>query len=197
MMVVSLRRSMPRLLDQVRLGIPDDVLLRQIQRDTSGDWSGINNAAFETFGQFVVGVHGGRIASMYDITGYSPGEEAGRIRFDVNPAHGFENLIGQPVPGGAWKRGEARPVRYVDTAAFIQHFHDRGPLGDAGPEDEIDRKIVEFVRAEAAGDAGTPGVAAASVDALLAEVEVAPDTRGGIRVTVPMGTRVTVVQRTT
>lgn len=195
MMVVSLRRSMPRLLDQVRLGIPDDVLLQQIRRDTSGDWSGISNAAFEEFGQFVVGVHGGRIASMYDITGYSPGEEVGRIRFDVTPAYGFEDLIGQPVPGGAWKRGEARPVRYVATSAFIQHFHERGLLGDAGPEDEIDRKIVEFVRAEAAGGTGAPGAAAASVDALLADVEVAPDTRGGIRVTVPLGTRVTVVQR--
>ncbi|MBF4762789.1 hypothetical protein ISU07_06590 [Nocardioides islandensis] len=187
---------MPRLLDQVRLGIPDDVLLEQIQRDTAGEWSGISSAAFEKFGQFVVGVHGGRIASMYDITGYGPGEEAGRIRFDVTPAYGFEDLIGQPVPGGAWKRGEARPVRYVDTSAFLQHFHERGLLdGGASPEDEIERKIVEFVRAEAAVDAGMPS-AAASGAALLADVEVAPDTRGGIRVTVPMGTRVTIVQRT-
>ena len=191
MMVVSLRRSMPRL-----LGIPDDVLLEQIQRDTSGDWSGISNAAFEEFGQFVVGVHGGRIASMYDITGYGPGEEAGRIRFRVNPAYGFEDLIGQPVPGGAWKRGEARPVRYVDTHAFLQHFHERGLLANAADhEHEIDDKIVEFVRAEAAVDPGTSGAAATGA-ALLAEVDVAPEPRGGIRVTVPMGTRVTIVQRT-
>ena len=96
MMVVSLRRSVPRLLDRVRLGIPDNTVLEQIRRDTSGEWSGISNAAFEKFGQFVVAAHGGRIASMYDITGYGPGEEAGRIRFDVTPAYGFEDLIGQP-----------------------------------------------------------------------------------------------------
>jgi hypothetical protein len=67
--------------------------------------------------------------------------------------------------------------------------------GDAGREDEIERKLVEFVRAEAAVEAGMPG-AAASGTALLADVEVALDTCGGIRVTVPMGPRVTIVQRT-
>lgn len=195
MMVVNLRRSMPRLVDQVRLGIPDDVLLEQIQRDTTGDWSGISTAAFEEFGQYVVGVHGDRIASVYDITGFTLGEGAGRIRFEVMPAYAMADLIGQPVPGGAWKRGEARPVRYVDTQAFMQHFFERGLLGDDGDAEEIFRRIVDFVRAEAQGGTAMPSKSTASVEELLADIEVVTDPRGGIRVTVPMGTRVTIVQR--
>jgi hypothetical protein len=195
MMVVSLRRSMPRLLDQLRLGVPDDVLLEQITRDTTGEWGGISIGAIEEFGQYVVGVHGDRIASVYDITGYSPTDKPGRIRFDVVPADSLADLIGQTVPGGAWKRGEARPVRYVDTRAFLQHFFKLGLLGDDGAEGEVDRRIVDFVRTEALGGTGPASKSVVSVQNLLDDVEVVADPRGGIKVTVPLGTRVTVVQR--
>jgi hypothetical protein len=88
------------------------VLLEQIQRDTAGEWSGISSAAFEKFGQFGVGVHGGRIASMYDITGYGPGEEAGRIRFDVRPRtfSRTSSASRSPVAPGSEARRD-RPLR--------------------------------------------------------------------------------------
>jgi hypothetical protein len=188
-MVVNLRQSMPRLLQHVRDGIPDDVILEQIERDTTTAWAGISLSARQAYADYVVGVHGAHIASVYKIDSCDLRAVPGRVRFDVSSAPRFAAMIGEPVPGGSWKRGEARPVRYVETAAVEEHFREQGmEFTSDGPTPE--ERIVEFVRSAAA-----PAPIVSGSGSILDQVEVAKDPRGGITVTVPLGTKVTVVQR--
>ncbi len=183
---------MRRLVEQVRLGIPDDVLLEQLERDTTAEWAGVSSEALYEYGgtgstDYLVGVYRDQIVSIYYIRGWHAGEQPGRVVFDVQPAMEMAAAIGQPVPGNPWKRGEARPVRYFDTRTFVRDLDDRGVLNiydDAG-DDAVDRCMVAVIRDLASPAAQSP----------LAGVEVAADPRGGIRVTVPLGTKVTIVQR--
>lgn len=192
MIVVNLKRSMRRLTEQVRLGIPDDVLLEQLKHDTTTEWAGVSSDALYEYGgtesnDYLVGVSGDRIVSIYYITGWHNGQQPGRIVFDVAPAVGMAGAIGQPAPGGPWKRGEARPVRYFDTRSFVGELADRGVLeayDDAG-DDAVDLRMVEVIRDLASPAAQSP----------LEGVIVETDPRGGVRLTVPLGTKVTVVQR--
>ncbi len=211
MIVVNLKRSMRRLMEQVRLGIPDDVLLQQIKHDTTTEWSGLSKQSLDRYGKewnglstealyehggreqrdYLLGIYGDQIVSVYYITGWRRREDR-RVVFDVEPAIEMAGAIGQPVPGGLWKRGEARPVRYFDTSTFVRDLDDRGALDaydDAG-DDAVDRRMVQVIRALAAPPSQT-----ASPLSPLDGVEVEPDPRGGVRVTVPMGTKVTLVQR--
>jgi len=195
--VVNLKRSMRRLIEQVRLGIEDDALLQHIKRDTTTEWSGLSKQALYAYGgtesnDYLLGVYGDQIVSVYYITGWHAGEERGRIVFDVAPAVEMAGAIGQPVPGGPWKRGEARPVRYVHTSTVVRDLEDRGVLEayDNAGDDAVDRRMVELIRALA-----EPPSQTASSLSPLEGVEIEPDPRGGVRVTVPMGTKVTVVQR--
>jgi hypothetical protein len=195
MIVVNLKKSMERLLADVRLGIPDDVLLEQIKHDTVGDWGGISQQAYEQHGNYIVGVHGDRIASAYRIVGLQAPESPGRWRFDVEDAVELCDVIGEPVPGGAWKRGEARPVRYVQTSAFMRQFQATSEAAAEHDDDEVNRRIVQYVRSQAASSSATATRSSSTVEDLLGEVAVEVDPRGGVRVTVPLGTRVTIVQR--
>jgi hypothetical protein len=193
--VVNLKRSMDRLLSNVQLGIPDDVLLQQIKHDTLGDWGGISVDALEEYGQYVLGVHGDRIASAYRIVGLAAPEHPGRKRFDAVDAVELADVIGRPVPGGAWRRGQARPVRYLDTEVFMRHFDSSADDASKYDDDEVARRMVAYVREQAVSSTATASKSASAVEDLLSEVTVEAEPRGGIRVTVPMGTKVTIVQR--
>jgi hypothetical protein len=208
-----LKRSMRRVIDQVRLGIEDEDLLRLIKDVSTTEWSGLSKQALDRYSpewngeglsveelnkhggreqrDYLLGIYGEQVVSVYHITGWHRGQERGRIAFDVTPAVEMAGAVGQPVPGGPWKRGEARPVRYFDTSTFVEHLSARGVLDtydDAG-DDAADRRMVEVVRALAE----LPRPPAATLSPLDG-VRVTPDPRGGVRVTVPMGTKVTVVQ---
>jgi hypothetical protein len=70
-----------------------------------------------------------------------------------------------------------------------KHFEEKGvAFDDGGPS--IEKRIVDFVRSSAA-----PAPIIDGTGTLVDQVEVAKDPRGGITITVPMGTKVTVVQR--
>lgn len=188
MMVVNLRQTMPRMLDEVRNGIADDTLLDMVKYHTTTAWAGISLSAQEQFGDYVVGVYGAHIVSAYKINSFVKHAEPDRLRFDVESAPEMAFMIGQQVPGGSWKRGEARPVRYVDTRAVIAHFDEKGLISDDGPTS--DERMVAFVNSLAAPTPIPDGAATT-----LGQVDVVKDPRGGITVTVPMGTKVTVIQR--
>lgn len=202
MIVVNVKHSMRRLIEQVRAGIPDDALLEEIKRITTTKWSSIGRQVLETYGperdpnvkalyehggtdleDFILGVNGDQIVSVYKIVGWHRSQDEDRkVVFDVSPARcEMAAVIGQPVPGGPWKRGEARPVRYVDTGTFVAGLTEV----DDADDDAVNRRIVEVIRGLAAP---------APSRSPLEGVEIEPDPRGGIRVTVPMGTKVTVVQ---
>src|SRR5687768_1292401 len=127
MIITHLKKSMPALLMNRRRGVPDDVLLDQIRVKTQGDWQGVAPAAIEEFGDYIAGAYEGQVVSVYKITGYaydSMPVSHRRVTFEVVDAPELGQLIGQPCPGGAWRRGEARPVRYIPTTE-VMHFMDR------------------------------------------------------------------------
>lgn len=201
--VVNIKHSVKRLVDQVRLGIPDDVLLAQLELDTTTKWAGLGKQVLESYGpsaqalyehgkaeedDFILGVSGDQIVSVYTIRGWRRSEDD-RVIFNVDRARAeMAAAVGQPTPGGPWKRGEARPIRYVDTQVFVRELYRRGVMDayEDADDDAVERRMVEVVRALAEPTTATP---------VLDGVDVVRDPRGGIRVTVPMGTKVTIVQR--
>ncbi|MGL5858316.1 MAG: hypothetical protein ACRC35_07930 [Angustibacter sp.] len=64
----------------------------------------------------VLGAYRGTVVSVYTITGFDRNDE-GRVRWEGSSADEFAGLIGQPLPGGDWKRGQARPLRPVQVTA--------------------------------------------------------------------------------
>lgn len=200
MIVVNIKHSLKRLVDDVRLGIPDDVILEQLKHITTTKWSGLSKEMLETFRprahelyehgdsteeDYIMGVTGDRIVSVYTIRGWHRADD-NRVVFDVGRARPeMAAALGQPTPGGPWKRGEARPIRYIDTQVFNRelardHEMDLYDVGD------VERRMIEVVRALA----GPPPATSP-----LEGVDVERDPRGGVRVTVPLGTKVTIVQR--
>ncbi|GAA4153889.1 hypothetical protein GCM10022286_00820 [Gryllotalpicola daejeonensis] len=104
MIAVNLRRSYP----DVQNGS------RTLEDVTLGNWAGVSDEAAARFGDVVIGVYGDEVVSAYDTTGWARVEE-GRVRFDGVESVEFEKLIGQKPPVAPWTRGQARPVKYVDT----------------------------------------------------------------------------------
>ncbi|QSR30802.1 MULTISPECIES: hypothetical protein [Nocardioides] len=205
MIVVNIKHSLKRLIDQVRLGIPDDVLLEQLESDTTTKWAGLGKQALEAHrpradalyehgkseeDDYLVGVSGDQIVSVYEIRGWRRAEDDDRrVIFNVSRARAeMAAAVGQPTPGGPWKRGESRPIRYVDTQLFIGELHRRGLVAayEDAEVDAVERRMVEVVRTLAG-----PTKATSPLDG----VDLERDPRGGIRITVPMGTKVTIVQR--
>lgn len=202
MIVVNIKHSVKRLVDDVRLGIPDDVLLEQLKHVTTSKWAGLGKQMLHTIGpsaealyehgkseedDFILGVSGDQIVSVYKIRGWHRSDDD-RVVFDVDPARSeMAAAVGAPTPGGPWKRGEARPIRYVDTQVFVGELYRRDAAVDDYEDGDVERRMVELVRALA----GPPPQATSPLDG----VDVERDPRGGIRVTVPMGTKVTIVQR--
>ncbi|MEI5582276.1 MULTISPECIES: hypothetical protein [unclassified Agromyces] len=103
MIVVNLKRSYPL----VQLGTAD------LNDVTLGAWAGVTDEAIERFGDVILGVYQDKVVSAYDITGHS--REDDRVTFEGNESAEFEHLIGQQSPVPAWKRGQARPTRYIET----------------------------------------------------------------------------------
>lgn len=202
MIVVNIKQSVKRLVDDVRLGIPDDVLLEQLEHVTTTKWAGVNGDTVRSFGpnsteiveydrpasdDFLLGVSGDQIVSVYTLIGWRRSDEDDRVVFQVARARSeMAAAVGQPPPGGPWKRGEARPIRYVDTNVFVRDLYKRDPAVDDYQDDDVERRMVEVIRALAGPTRTT---------SLVDGVEVERDPRGGVRVTVPMGTKVTIVQR--
>jgi hypothetical protein len=127
MIVVNLKRSFP----MVQLGTAD------LGKVTLGAWAGVNDEALDRFGDVILGVFQEKVVSAYDITGHSR-DESGRIIFEGNESEEWGHLIGQDSPVPAWKRGQARPVRYIDTEAVRSGVADVDLL-----EEGVRRAVVE------------------------------------------------------
>lgn len=200
MIIANIKPSVKRLVEDVRLGIDDALILEQLQHITTTKWASLNDDSIRSFApdpellykngdpatdDFILGVSGDQIVSVYTILGWH--REDNRVVFDVARARSeMAAAVGQPPPGGPWKRGEARPIRYVDTFKFVRELYQRDPKVDDYQDGDVERRMVEVIRALAGPPPAT---------SLLEGVEVERDPRGGVRVTVPMGTKVTIVQR--
>lgn len=192
MIVTHLPQTYPSVLSSMMSSRDRRDVLAKLAEFTLGDWTRVSDAAIEQYGDVVVGVYRGRVVSAFDVTGFTRSDE-GLVIFAGVPSQKWAWLIGSEVPGGPWKRGEARPVRYFESSAvFDQHEGlEKHVVGVQDPED----RMFEVAEAHAHKELQAQRVAHEPAATLLERVEVALNPRGGINVTVPAGTRVTVIPR--
>ncbi|WP_460446335.1 hypothetical protein [Angustibacter aerolatus] len=81
-----------------------------------GDWAALAEAKLHQYGDAIVGVAAGRVVAAYDITGWERVQDD-RVRFQGTPSSRWAHLVGSASPV-VWTRGQARPIRYFDTAAL-------------------------------------------------------------------------------
>lgn len=106
MIFVHLSKSWPDVLKGIRTAA--DVTL--------GDWALIADRAITQYGDTVIGVYEGEIVAVYDIDQDNPYTRSvdGRVRFNGKPSTEWAHLVGDASPV-TWVRGQARPVRYLNT----------------------------------------------------------------------------------
>lgn len=200
MIIVHLKQSMPVLMMEKRRGAPNDVLLDFLREKTRGDWAGIKQDSIEAYGDYVVGAYEGLVVSVYKVTGDGRTDSLpeSRVVFEVEDAPEMAWMIGRRCPGGRWKRGEARPVRYFTTTEVLWSYeHEEGVTRsemETARNVEIDDVMLSCIEEIARPD--QPVNVADASGTVLDDVEVKVNPRGGIIVKVPAGTRVLIVPRT-
>jgi hypothetical protein len=198
MIIVHLKKSMPVLLMEKRRGVPNDVLLDFLREKTRGDWAGIKQDSIDAYGDYIVGAYEGLVVSVYKVVGDTRTDSLPekRVVFEVEDAPEMAWMIGRQCPGGRWKRGEARPVRYFTTTEVLWSYeHEEGVTRS---EMQVDDVEMDDVMLSCIEEIARPDQRVAVADAsgtVLDDVEVEINPRGGIIVNVPAGTRVLIVPR--
>lgn len=83
---------------------------------TLGEWAQVPEEALTEFGDAILGVYKHEVVSAFDIDGWTRDPETGRVTFTGTESERWAHLIGGPNPGPRWTQGQARPVKYLDTA---------------------------------------------------------------------------------
>lgn len=213
MIVVSLKRSYPNLLNDVRSQSP--MANFALEGITRGNWPKMKEETLDGYLDYVVGTFNGMIVSAYPIDRIETGPND-TIQFEGSEeTSGFdalwrsthrsnasnvpgEWLIGCPVPGGPWRRGESRGTRRYLLEDYVG---DHPELGDRIGEDFGGRMADNLVNYFATGGpiatedypqlssldafqpAATPGTG----------VTVVRQPGGTVVITIPTGTRAQVL----
>lgn len=111
-LAVNIARTYPTVIRLALDGRPADQLER-LEHVSLGDWARVSEKD-ATSVELILGSYLGTIVSAYSLTGHTRDGE-GRVRWTGRPADDFAGLIGTPLPGGDWKRGQARPLRKVQV----------------------------------------------------------------------------------
>lgn len=211
MIVTSLKRSYPNLLDDVRKG--SSALLPELRLEgiTRGNWKKMNAATLEGYLDFVVGTYDNMIVSAYKVDRVESLDDgtilfAGPSPFNERPGNDWlglpssnashapgEWLIGCPMPGGAWRQGESRGTRRYSTKAYLA---DHPELADRVDEDFGGRMATNLVEHLATGKSialgDYPQLASAGASSQMAAetgVTVVRQPGGTVVITIPTGTR--------
>lgn len=104
MLVANVSRTWPEVLAG-RRSAEDSVL---------GDWAAMAEPRLHQYGDAILGAANGTVVAAYDIEGWERLEDD-RVRFHGPASTRWAHLIGMPSPV-LWTRGQARPIRYVDSA---------------------------------------------------------------------------------
>jgi len=116
MILVNLSKTWPEVMTRT-----DDA-----QRATLQDWAGISDDSLDTYGDVILGIYRNHVVTAYDITGWKRLPDH-RVRFTGVESKMWKHLIGTANPAEPWTRGQARPVKYLDTRVLTE--------GTVQPED--------------------------------------------------------------
>jgi hypothetical protein len=210
MIVASLKRSYPELIRNPSNTLPDTYKLQGI---TTGDWPKLTVESLAGFDDVLVGTYDNMIVTAYRITGTSLVDYDGveKTRFEVaepiagngdkfngllygNLSEPSSWLIGCPIPGGPWKRGESRGTRRY---SFDEYREDHPELAQREEED-FGANMAETLLRHFRGDphiaiedypqlATVPG--ATATDGPGTGVTIVRQPGGTVVITIPTGTR--------
>lgn len=211
MIVTSLKRSYPNLLDDVRRGTAQwiDHVLEGITR---GDWPRMKAATLDGYLDYVVGTYDGMIVSAFVVERVEP-QPNGTVKF-AGPSpwedKTFEKLwdqkhrsnsaedpaewlIGCPMPGGPWRQGESRGTRrYLLEDYLVDHPELRGRR-DEDFGGRMASNLVDYLATgKAIATEDYPVLASTSVANAAAPdtgVTVVRQPGGTVVITIPTGTR--------
>lgn len=80
---------------------------------TRGDWQQLSAKYLNQYADYVAATTGSTIVGVFRVDGVE--DNSTKTRFLLSPAPETAHLLGAPMPGGAWKRGEGRGTRGVTT----------------------------------------------------------------------------------
>lgn len=148
MIVVALNKSYPVVVDDVKNGLHKSHLSMglELREITLGDWPKLSESSLEGYTDYVVGVYDDAIVTAYKISGHEIVEYNGvdKIRFSaesiyVRPETDTNSLfdtstfktriedkaawlIGCPIPGGPWRKGESRGTRRYRLKDYLNDY---------------------------------------------------------------------------
>lgn len=108
MIVVNTNQTYPQAVSGGRV---DFDALEQL---TCGDWPPMRDSLLDAAADVLIGTYNNVVTVFYNIRGWTR-QTNGKLRFHVTSAPNMANWIGQPMPGGPWKKGEARGIRRIAT----------------------------------------------------------------------------------
>jgi hypothetical protein len=204
MIVVNVSQSYASLMRKERT-----MLFAELSTITTGDWPPMADSTLDGFLDYLVGTYNDVIVTAFEILSVKrvivDGKE--KIQFEVldwrNNESTFESaaglspqkenraawLIGCPIPGGQWKRGEARGTRRYAMDAYMEDHPELADRRDGTFPDAMAENLFALLK----GDARVP---AQDFPALAQSTQtgLAPTIPGGVKITrQPDGTVVIVV----
>lgn len=124
MIIVNIKSSYPALIESAG-GAPANSDLAEI---TLGDWPKIRRENVMPYLDMVCGTYDGRVVTAFPAEDFDYVGQEMKIRFQpwaqsdrlLQWSRQWAWLIGVSAPGGAWRVGESRGTRRVDTNAYLQ-----------------------------------------------------------------------------
>lgn len=204
MIVVNVSQSYAALLRKER-----NMLFAELSTITTGDWPPMADSTLDGFLDYLVGTYNDVIVTAFEILSVKrtvvDGKE--KIQFEVkdwrNNGSTFQHaaglspekenpatwLIGCPIPGGQWKRGEARGTRRYAMDAYMQDHPELVARRDSTFPGAMAENLFALLK-------GDPRVPAQDFPALAQSTPTGliPTVPGGVKITrQPDGTVVIVV----
>lgn len=159
-----------------------------------GDWPPLSEHNLASYADLVLGTYAETVTAAYTVESWSSvTNDAGtpKLVFDVSAALDWIHLIGQPQPGGAWRRGESRGTRRIDTPGL-------GEPTTPGSYTDWRLAVVTAARTLCPPSRTTPAEDARPVrrhDVKTGDISTTIRPDGSILVSVPAGVPVTIQPR--
>lgn len=202
MIVVNVSQSYAALLRRERPQTP-----WEFHNITVGDWPPMSEDTLEEYRDYLVGTYNDMIVTAFKIISVNRIEKDGKAKLEFvvdglfnpgrpadpfnlrNPEDEAAWLIGCPIPGGPWKRGEARGTRRYSLDAYLKDHPEFSVRRDAGLPGSMASNLFELLR----GDHRIPSVDFPALEAASAASSSVPPA-GGVTISRrPDGTVVVVI----